>query len=179
MEEVQTPDAQARDWESSSVTKFDTETLSSPLWFNKECEEAVSPLRPRIISIQTQRAAQMRVPESDSQDSEPEFHISVFYGIGGDAGASILLIGDLFAVKEGTLAGASTSCSISISSDQIVDDFSARAVGYWAAHALYDSTVWKWKELTSSSFVFSDVTLPEAPDAISISSFNMDEDEPS
>lgn len=161
------------------MTKFDAETLSSPLWFDEECEELVSPLRPRILSIQTQRAAQMRVPESDSQDSDPEFHISVFYGLGDEEDASILLIGDLFAVKEGTLAGASTSCSISISPSQIVDDSSAKAVGYWAAHVLYDSTVWKWKELTSSSFVFSDVALPEAPDTISIKSYKMEEDEPS
>ncbi|WP_157109016.1 hypothetical protein [Corynebacterium aquilae] len=128
--------------------------------------EEVSSLKPRMIGLQTVRSSISNIDTVNEAEGlpetiDPDFSISVFYD--PESPENTLVVGEIVAVYRDLLAGVSMSSTIEIDPRAQVTERQALAIGYWAAHLLYDSTSAAWRNLTSGNYFFSTFSLPQSP----------------
>ena len=140
---------------------------TAPLWFTEAAEERLQKFAPRIITLESVRSTMMPLLQADEPDDVPfDFSISVHHH--PDREGDVMLIGDLFGVRDGLLVGATAQSLIRCRNGRMIDEEIARDLAYWAAHPLYDFARSIWRVNTSGTHRLDDWSPAYCPDEINI-----------
>lgn len=140
---------------------------TAPLWFTEAMVGRLEGFAPRIISLESVRSTMMPLLQPEEpEDVSFDFSISVHHH--PDREGDIMLIGDLFGVRDGLLVGATAQSLIRCKQGRKIDEAVARDLAYWAAHPLYDFARSVWRASTSGTPRLDDWAPAYFPEEINI-----------